>query len=61
MPSLHSDNLVLVYPNDANDMSTCSSCHALHVECLGLHDRINLAMFISVAKCNVAVKFLSLL
>ena len=55
MPSLHSDNLVLVYPNDANDMSTCSSCHALHVVCVRLHDIFNLAMYIFVAKCYVAV------
>ena len=59
MPSLHSDNLMLVYPHDANDMYTCSSCHALHDDCLDLHDRINIAMFISVAKCYVAVLLLS--
>ena len=61
MPCLQCDNLLHVYPNDANEMSTCSSCHALHVDCLGLHDRINLATFISVAKCYVAVKLLNLL
>ena len=61
MPSLQCDNFLHVYPNDANEMSTCSSCHALHDDCLDLHDRFNLAMFISVAKCYVVVKFLSLL
>ena len=61
MPSLQCDNFLHVHPNEANKMSTCSSCHALHVECLGLHVRINLAMLISVAKCYVAVMLFNLL
>ena len=41
-------------------MSTCSSCHALHVACVRLHDRFILAMYILVAKCHVAVMLFSL-
>ena len=48
MPSLHSDNLVLVYPNDANDMSTCSSCHELRVACDRLHGRFIIALLSSL-------------
>ena len=50
-----------VYPNEANEMSTCSSCYALHVDCFSLHDIYHLAMFISFAKWYVAVMSLNLL
>ena len=61
MPCLQCDNLLHVYPNEANDMSTCSSWNALHVGCFSLHDRFHLAMFISFAKCYVAVMSVNLL
>src|SRR6187399_2341027 len=61
MPSLQCDNLVHVFPNEANDMSTCSSCHVLYVGYFSLHDRFHLAMFISVAKVHVAVMLFNLL
>ena len=50
-----------VGPNGVYDMSRCSSCDALHDECICKHDRVHYAMFISIAKVHVADKFLELL
>ena len=61
MPCLRCDNLVHDYPNEANDMSKCSSWDALHVGCYSMHVRVHIAMFIYVAKVYLAVMFWNLL
>ena len=61
MPCLQCDNLVHVYPNEANDMSKCSSWDALHVGCCSMHVRVHIAMLNLVEKVHMAVKLWNML
>ena len=61
MPCLRCDNLVHVYPNEANDMSNCSLWDALHDGCCSIHVRFHIAMLNLVAKVHVVVKLWNML